>query len=40
VASVRAAVDRYRAEKAKLEAKGEAGLAELVARLGSGRRGA
>jgi len=40
VAAVRAAVERYRAEKAKLEAKGDAGLAALVARLGqgSGRR--
>src|SRR2546427_13178461 len=38
VAAVRAAVERYRAEKAKLETKGDAGLAELVARLGSGRR--
>ena len=39
VAAVRAAVERYRAEKAKLEAKGDAGLAALVARLGPGRKG-
>lgn len=37
VAAVRAAVDRYRAEKARLEEKGEAGLAALVARLAARR---
>ncbi len=37
VAAVRAAVDRYRAEKARLDEQAEAGRAALVARLGAGR---
>lgn len=35
VAAVRAATDRYRAQKAGLEEQANAGLAELVAQLGS-----
>lgn len=40
VAAVRAAVERYRAAKSRVEAQGDAGLAELVARLSpkAGRR--
>lgn len=40
VAPVRAATDRYRAQKARLEEQANAGLAELVAQLSSlpGRR--
>jgi hypothetical protein len=39
VAAVRAAVERYRAALAKLEAQGNAGLAALLAhRAGNGRR--
>jgi len=38
VAAVQAATGRYRAERAKLEARGDAGLAALVARLGPGRK--
>ena len=38
VALVRAATDRYRAARARLEAEGNAGLAELVARLGRPKR--
>jgi hypothetical protein len=38
VAAVRAAVERYRAAQAKLEADGEAGRAALIARLAA-RRG-
>jgi hypothetical protein len=38
IAAVRAATDRYRAEREKLEARGDAGLAALVARLGTGRK--
>lgn len=37
VAAVRAATERFRRAKAKLRDQGEAGLAELVARLGRGR---
>ena len=37
VAAVRAAVERYRAEKAKLEERAQSGLAELVARLDAAR---
>ena len=37
VAAVRAAVDRYRAAQAKLEAEGDAGRAALIARLAAGR---
>jgi hypothetical protein len=39
VAAVRAAVDRYRAAKFRVEEQGSAGLAELVARLSSPRAG-
>jgi hypothetical protein len=38
VAAVQAAVDRYRAEKDRLEERAEAGLSELVGRLGAARR--
>lgn len=38
VAAVRAAVERYRAERARLDEAAEAGRAALVARLGRGRR--
>lgn len=38
VGAVKAAVERYRAERSRLEEQGNAGLAELVARLGPGRR--
>lgn len=38
VAGVRAAVEAFRSARAALEEKGNAGLAELVARLGHGRR--
>ncbi|MDQ3783079.1 MAG: hypothetical protein M3349_09115 [Actinomycetota bacterium] len=38
VARVRAAVDRYRAERARLDEAAEAGRAALVARLGQARR--
>ena len=38
IAAVRAATDRYRAEREKLEARGDAGLAALVARLSTGRK--
>jgi hypothetical protein len=37
VAAVRAAVERYRAAKNRVEEQGNAGLAELVARLSSPR---
>jgi hypothetical protein len=37
VAAVRAAVERYRAAQAKLEAQGEAGRAALIGRLAAGR---
>jgi hypothetical protein len=37
VAAVTAAVERYRAERARLEERGNAGLAELVAQLGAPR---
>lgn len=37
VAAVRAAVERYRAERARLDEEAEAGRAALVARLGAGR---
>jgi hypothetical protein len=37
VARVRAAVERYRAAQAKLQADGEAGRAALIARLAAGR---
>lgn len=37
VAAVRAAVERYRAAQAKLEATGEAGRAALIGRLGDSR---
>jgi hypothetical protein len=38
VASVKAAVERYRRERTKLEEQANAGLAELVAALGGNRR--
>ncbi|MGH9226775.1 MAG: hypothetical protein ACRD2W_23990 [Acidimicrobiales bacterium] len=39
VAAVTAATERYRAERVRLEGQANAGLAELVARLGArGRR--
>ena len=38
VAAVRAAVDRYRAAQAKLEAQGEAGRAALLAALAAEKR--
>lgn len=37
VAAVRAAVDRYRAEKARLDEQADAGRAALVARLATKR---
>jgi hypothetical protein len=37
VAAVRAAVERYRAAQAKLEAAGEAGRTALITRLDAGR---
>ena len=37
VLAVRAAVDRYRAAQAKLEAEGDAGRAALIDRLAAGR---
>jgi hypothetical protein len=37
VAAVRAAVERYRAAQAKLEARGEAGRAALITALSAGR---
>jgi hypothetical protein len=39
VAAVRAAVKRYRAAQARLEAEGDAGLAALVMRRAAARRG-
>lgn len=39
VAAVRAAVERYRAAKSKVEALGNTGLAELVGRLASSKQG-
>ncbi|MGH9152992.1 MAG: DUF6788 family protein [Acidimicrobiales bacterium] len=38
VTAVRAAVERYRTERARVEEAGEAGRAALVARLGRGQR--
>ncbi len=38
IAAVEAAVDRYRSERARVEAAGNAGLAELVARLDADKR--
>jgi hypothetical protein len=38
VGAVRAAVERYRAARARLEAEGDAGLAALLARRSAGRR--
>ncbi|HEY5473597.1 MAG TPA: DUF6788 family protein [Candidatus Limnocylindrales bacterium] len=39
VASARAATERYRARRQRLEAVGQAGLQTLVARFGAGERG-
>ena len=39
VAAVRAAVERYRVAKSRVEEQGSAGLAELVARLASAKAG-
>jgi hypothetical protein len=38
VAAVRAATERYRVRRQRLEADGQAGLATLIARLGGGGR--
>lgn len=38
VAAVRAATERYRARRQRLEAEGQAGLQSLVARFGAGGR--
>lgn len=38
VAAVRTAVERYRAERARIDEMAEAGRAALIARLGRGRR--
>lgn len=38
VERVRAATERFRSAKARLDAQGNAGLAELVARLGRSKR--
>jgi hypothetical protein len=39
VAAVRAAVERYRAAKSRVEEQGSAGLADLIARLSSPKAG-